>query len=256
MKGNLLKYPGRKWSKHESLWNEEGLRPHLPVTELFTPQSFKKMIEQHPVVFLKPDLGMRGQGIVKVSRVKEGECTIQTASKTYKRRGASSAARRLKKLIGGKRYIVQQGIDLIRIKGRPVDFRILLHKTNGKWKFFGIMGKVAAKNRFVTNYARGGKAIRLQEALSKAFGNEKLGDVNWDERLKSLSLQLAEALQKYYPNVTELGLDVAIDADQRIWLLEANTRPQYQLFRHHANRGLYARIASSVRSVRAAKQQR
>lgn len=196
---------------------------------------------------------MRGQGILKVSM--EGDiCMIRTASNTYTYRTLKSAALKLEQLIGTKRYIVQQGIDLIRIKGHPLDFRVLLHiKPDGEWKFFGIMGKVAAKNRFVTNHSRGGKAIRLHQALSQTFGLTKQEGSEWDTRIKELSIQISNAMKKHFPNITELGLDVAIDTDQHIWLLEANTRPQYQLFRHHADPYLFDEIASSVRVIRPAQ---
>jgi glutathione synthase/RimK-type ligase-like ATP-grasp enzyme len=250
VKGNLLKYPGRKWLKHESLWSEPELRTYLPETELFSPEAFIQMIKRHSVLFLKPDLGMRGQGVLKVTL--EGEtCIIRTASNTSSYRNLKSAALKLEQLTEGKRYIVQQGIDLIRIKGHPVDFRVLLlKKRNGEWKLFGVMGKVAAPNRFVTNYSRGGKAIRLHQALEQTFGPEKQDEAKWDERIHEMSIKISNAMKKHFPNIAELGLDVAIDTQQRIWLIEANTRPQYQLFRHHSDPNLFHRISASVRAVR------
>lgn len=253
VKGNLHKYPGKKWLKHESLWSEPDLRSVLPETKLFSPQSFTQMIERHDVLFLKPDLGMQGQGIVKVKRGKEGACIVRTASNQARYRDADVAARKLKQRIGSKAYIVQQGIDLLRIQGRPVDFRVLLHlKPNGEWTFFGIMGKIAAKNSFITNYSSGGKAISLHQALSQTLGIEKQDASGWEERIKTKSLRIAQAMKHHYPNITELGLDIAIDTNQQIWLLEANTKPQFQLFRYHSDPQLFQKIAASVRSTRTA----
>ncbi|WP_282936953.1 YheC/YheD family protein [Paenibacillus sp. RC67] len=252
MKGNLLKYPGRKWLKHEALWSEEEIRSVLPETEQFATDTFTQMIERHTVLFLKPDLGMRGQGIIKVSREEGGACMVQTATKTYRHRNVKLASQKLKQLIGSKSYIVQQGIDLIRIKGKPVDFRVLLHiRPNKKWRFFGIMGKVAAKNRFVTNHSSGGKPIRLHQALLSTFHVSKQDITEWDGRIRALSDKIAKAMKMHYPNITELGLDIAIDTNQQIWLLEANTKPQYQLFRYHANSHLYDKIETSVHILRA-----
>ncbi|GAA4835768.1 hypothetical protein GCM10023310_11570 [Paenibacillus vulneris] len=253
MKGNLLKYPGGKWLKHEALWSEDALRALLPETEMFSADTFIQMIEKHTVLFLKPDLGMRGQGIIKVSREEGGACIVRTAAKTYRYRNVHDASHKLNKLTEGKSYIVQQGIDLIRIKGSPVDFRVLLHiGPNNRWRFFGIMGKVAAKNQFVTNHSSGGKPIRLHQALSLTLGIGRKDAPQWDERIKKLSFTIARAMKKHYPNITELGLDIAIDKSHKIWLLEANTKPQYQLFRYHANPYLYGNIVKSVRHLRAA----
>jgi hypothetical protein len=65
-----------------------------------------------------------------------------------------------------------------------------------------------------------------------------------------LSLTIARAMKQHFPNITELGLDIAIDTNQKIWLLEANTKPHYHLFKYHSTPILYAQIRSSVRSIR------
>ncbi len=225
MKARLIKYPGRKWLKHESLWGEPELREYLPETELFSPQAFIQMIERYPVLFVKPDIGMQGQGVMKVTH-EDDTYVIQTASQKLIYRDLKKAALKLKKLIGAERFLVQQGIDLIRINGSPVDFRALLHlKPNGKWRFFGIMGKVAAKNQFVTNHSSGGRPIRLHQAL----GIPKENGAQWDMRIKKFSILIADAMKLHFPKITELGLDIAIDTNHKIWLLEANTKPQLSI---------------------------
>lgn len=246
MKAKLIRYPGRKWIKHNELWNEEHLRQYLPDTMLFTEDNFLEMIEKYDVLFLKPDLGMKGQGVMKVTKEDNGH-TIHTASQTYRYKKCEFAAIKLAQLIGDERYIVQQGIDLIRVKGNPIDFRALLHlKQDGYWRFFGIMGKMAAPNRFVTNHSSGGRAIMLYQAL----GVTKEEGVEWNSRIKDLSLEIAAAMKKHFPKIAELGLDIAIDTDYKIWLLEANTKPQYQLFRYHSNPRLFGQIEASVRAIR------
>lgn len=246
MKARLIKYPGRKWLKHESLWGEPELREYLPETELFSAQAFIQMLEKYSVVFVKPDLGMQGQGVMKVTQ-EDGTYVIRTASQRLIYRDLNKASLKLKRLVGSERFLVQQGIDLIRVNGSPVDFRALLHlKPTGKWRFFGIMGKVAAPNQFVTNHSSGGRPIRLHQAL----GLTKENGVQWDARIKKFSILVANAMKHHFPKITELGLDIAIDTNHKIWLLEANTKPQYQLFRYHSNPSLFAQIASSVRTIR------
>lgn len=250
VEGNLLKYPGKKWLKHTLLWGESELRAFLPETELFSQSTFTDLIERHTIVFLKPDLGMKGQGVMKVSHVGD-QYIIRTDLNIYRHRNLNSAVQKLEQLIGTKRYIVQQGINLIQIQGNPIDFRVLLHLgSNGEWRFFGIMGKVAAPNRFITNFSSGGKPIQLYRALSNKFGITRKESLEWRKKIKILSLIIANAMKRHFPNITELGLDIAIDNDQRILLLEANTKPQYQLFKYHENPLLYSQIADSVHALR------
>ncbi|WP_336773605.1 YheC/YheD family protein [Paenibacillus sp. MMO-58] len=246
MKGYMIKYPGRKWLKHVALSGEEELRDYLPDTEQFTPKGFISMIDRYPVLFVKPDLGMKGQGVMKVY-YKDGRIVVRTEDSRYSFQSAKFAAIKLKQLIGTKRYLMQQGIDLIQINGNPIDFRILLHlRRDETWKFFGVMGKVAAPNRFVTNHSSGGKAIRLHQAL----GLTRQECEPWETKLRDMAFKVASGMKKHFPLITELGLDVAIDTEHRVWLLEANTKPQFQLFRYHSNPKLYAQIASSVKNIR------
>ncbi|NIK70688.1 MULTISPECIES: YheC/YheD family protein [unclassified Paenibacillus] len=246
MKGYMIKYPGRKWLKHVALSGEEELRDYLPDTEQFTPKGFISMIDRYPVLFVKPDLGMKGQGVMKVY-YKDGRIVIRTENSRYSFQSAKFAAIKLKQLIGTKRYLMQQGINLIQLNGNPIDFRILLHlRRDETWKFFGVMGKMAAPNRFVTNHSSGGKAIRLHQAL----GLTKQECETWEVKLREMAFKVASGMKKHFPLITELGLDIAIDTEHRVWLLEANTKPQFQLFRYHSNPKLYAQIASSVKAIR------
>jgi hypothetical protein len=138
----------------------------------------------------------------------------------------------------------------MKIGERFVDFRIVLLKPRNTWEFIGIMGKCAAKNRFVTNHARGGVSIRLKQALKQGLNYSEKESEQLEERLQSLGLNIAHSLNETYSNITELGLDIAIDSDEKIWLLEANTKPQFKLFKDHEDHTLYRKILKYTKNLR------
>ena len=51
-----------------------------------------------------------------------------------------------------------------------------------------------------------------------------------------LALTTAEALGEVYPTLGEIGLDVGIDRDGRLWILEVNRQPGRSLW-NSANQG-------------------
>ncbi|WP_221413080.1 YheC/YheD family protein, partial [Peribacillus simplex] len=54
-------------------------------------------------------------------------------------------------------YLIQQGIHLLRYQGRPFDLRVLTQRSpSGQWVSTGIIGRVAAKNKIITNHHSGG----------------------------------------------------------------------------------------------------
>lgn len=244
-----LRYPGCKWNKHLVLQHKEKLQAHLPQTDLFDKHSFVRYLEAHPIVFLKPSLGGGGKDVYKITR--QGSHLV-LHSTIYKKNYSSKAQLYydLKQRCGKKKYIIQQGIDLLKIDERVVDFRVVLLKPENNWQCIGIMGKCAAKHKFVTNHTRGGRSIRLEPALKRGLQCTDEECEKFKGKLEALSLDIAHSLNETYYNITELGLDIAIDKRRHMWLLEANTKPQFKLFKDHEDRTLFQKIASQTRRLR------
>lgn len=242
------KYPWSKWRKHVALWGEPELQPFLPQTAVLNPENLQVFLEEQNVVFAKPSCGGGGKGVVKLERMEE-RVRIYAGADRYEE-SMLKAYRRVAAMAGKRSYIVQQGIPLITIEECPVDFRTLLLKPGKSWRYMGIMGKVAVREQVVTNHCRGGSSITFSNALaaSRELKGEDIRRL--ENELESLSLQIAEALQRKFPLIRELGLDIGLDGKLHPWLIEANTRPQYNLFKDHDDRTLYKRIDAIVNTVR------
>jgi hypothetical protein len=243
-----LRYPWSKWRKHTALWNDPELQPNLPETALLDESSLYVFLHKFPVVYAKPCYGGGGRGVIKL--VRNGSCvSVRTTLNRYEV-PLWLVYQKVKKLAGRQSYIVQQGINLVELNGSAIDFRALLLKPAEDWSFMGIMGKVAVKDRIVTNHCRGGTSITFTNAMqqSKCLTEEEIAEL--EKKVESLSTHIAEALRNKFPNVSELGLDIGIDEELRLWLIEANTRPQYNLFKDHEDGTLYRRIDRLIRTIR------
>lgn len=242
------KYPWSKWRKHVALWKEPELIPHLPETGVLNSDNLYVFLRNHPVVYAKPCCGGGGRGVLKLMRC--GDVVhISTTADRYEV-PLIRAFQKVQALSGKADYIVQQGVNLIRIEGRPIDFRTLLLRPKAEWQYMGIMGKLAVKEQIVTNHCRGGSSIAFADALqqSKELADEEIAEL--EQGMERLSLNIAEAMLRKFPLVAELGLDIGIDEDLHLWLIEANTRPQYNLFKDHADQTLHKRIDGIIRKVR------
>lgn len=239
------KYPANKWRKHVILVRSPTIKKHLPPTTDFKIEKLARWLNRYGNLYLKPKIGGGGKGIIRISKWWQGPAVryfVQTAQGKRMCTNIEQVVGVLKRYVL-KEYIMQQGIDLFQINRRPVDFRVLICKVNKTWTLFGIMGKVAAKGKHVTNYSRGGDAIRLGPALQQGLRlNEKTIE-QITKKMNTLSHQVAITLNKAYPQLTQLGIDLAIDRKHNIYILEANSRPQFELFRHHEDARLYERIA-------------
>lgn len=235
-----------KWKQSIAFSNDPILKKITPKTSIYNKRNLKKYLQMYETVFLKPNEGGKGQGVIKISRVGK-DFIIQNGTKSHVMTNYSALYDVSKKLTNNRIYIIQQGIPLIQVNQRPIDFRILLFKPKKHWIAMGIMGKWAAKNKFVTNYSRGGQAITLRKALKKKWAISEKEALQLENRLKRLGLYMARTHFNY---AKELGLDIGIDRNKNIWIIEGNTIPGINLFKYHEDHQLYRKIYRIRKQIR------
>lgn len=239
------KYPANKWRKHLILSRSPVLKQHLPPTTDFSMEKLAPWLKRYGSLYLKPKVGGGGKGIIRIAKSWQGPAVRYIVQSAQGKRLCTN----IEQVVGVlsryvlKEYIMQQGVDLFQIEHRPVDFRVLICKVNKTWTLFGMMGKVAAKGKHVTNYSRGGDAIQVAMALQKGLLLDAKETEKMMDQMKTIGLQVSKTLNKSYPLLTQLGIDLAIDRKKNLYILEANSRPNFELFREHEDPRLYERIA-------------
>ncbi|MFD1957595.1 YheC/YheD family protein [Paenibacillus thailandensis] len=217
----------------DALKNDESLIRYLPESHLLRNYTMlKSMCSRYSSVFLKPVRGSLGKGIIRISRSEGGEgyqAMFTTAAGAQKQNYGSLL--KLFSAISSKmkssRYQVQQGLNLIEIQKRPVDFRALVQKNAaGKWTITSIVARTAGNHHFVSNLARGGTLSTVTEAVVKSNLSAGVSRTGTPARLRSAALAIAKGIEQHIPaHFGELGIDLALDTSGRIWLLEVNSKP-------------------------------
>jgi glutathione synthase/RimK-type ligase-like ATP-grasp enzyme len=217
-----------KWEVHETLKESKELDPYLPDTHLFKgPLTFKSMIEQYPVTFIKPVHGSLGRKIYRISRKINGfQSQYSTPNGQIEKYFGriSQLYSFLSKRVNPKKNIIQQGIPLLTLNGRAIDFRALMHKNKlGEWTITSMVARIGSENRFVSNIARGG-------ALSKVGAVLKRCKVSQPNTVKKNLLLVArkscDVLEKNNKgHFGELGIDLAVSQSGQIYILEINSKP-------------------------------
>jgi hypothetical protein len=131
-----------------------------------------------------------------------------------------------KKDIGRAKFIVQQGIRLLKYQGHAMDLRILIGKNGkGKWKAINFYGRYTKGNSTITNHSAGGD-VALYEgmvpSLKKAYPQISLPKKS---ELGNLAIKAGMLIDKEFGLFGEIGMDIAIDEKGKLWIIEANARP-------------------------------
>lgn len=215
----------------DTLQQEEALRDVLPESHLLKNyQTLKSMFSRHPILFLKPTGGSLGIGIIRVRYEAKGSYLCHYATLTGTRRQSFDSLPALFKAISGKlktrRYQIQQGLNLAEINGRPIDFRAVVQRDGtGTWQITSIVCRIAGEAHFVSNLARGGTLSKVKDALMNSNVPVGLRTAVY-AKLRRSALNIAKGIDaKIDAHFAELGIDLAVDKNGKVWLLEVNSKP-------------------------------
>ena len=199
------------------------LAPFRIVTETRVVHEF---LEKEERAVLKPILGARGEQIYFIQ--KKGNrfaITDHTHERIINRKDFDTW---LTKVVLRKKfsYMIQRYIEARTKQGEPFDIRAHMQKNRqGKWVITRIYPRIGAKDSILSNISRGGYTVELINFLKTEFGNEK-GEV-LSKDLQELAMDFTHYLDRIYNfSLDEIGLDFAIDKNEKFWLHEANNAPQ------------------------------
>jgi glutathione synthase/RimK-type ligase-like ATP-grasp enzyme len=231
-----------KLLKGNAMYKSFILRRHLPRTYPYNPVTLKRMMTRHPDVFIKPDKSSQGEGIVRLKRLNRDIILISWKLNHRKIR-RNKVGRALKKLLQPRRtYLVQQGLKLAKYNNRLVDIRVYMQKPKSTWFVSGKVVRVAAPGRFVTNYSQGATPETVQKVLFSIYKKHPRQANHIIRRIDRLSIIAAKVLDRRFPGIRQLGIDIAVDSNGRIWIIEANTTPGFKTFKHLRDKSMYRRI--------------
>lgn len=208
------------------LAKDKTLLPYLPDTFVYSPARLTQTMNNYHTLFIKPASGSVGDGIVKLSRTGQDQWLVQW-KKQHKLSGAKARAL-VHRVTAGKPYVIQEAVRLALYHGRPYDIRVSVQKGHsGAWQITGMVGKVAAPGRHVTNVAKGGTVKRC----AVLFQHSGLPPAETARAVARVSLQVAVCLEKHLPRLADLGLDMGVDRNGRVKFIEMNGRDQRYSFR-------------------------
>lgn len=237
-----------KMKKYKEMIETPVLHPHLPETRWMTDSRTLQMLNNYSSIFIKPNHGSGGSGIIRVKRLsKEYEVRCGSSKKKVKDQDVLKAIKSFRK--SKHRYLVQQSIKLAKYKGNIFDIRIYLQKPYHNWMITGMVARVAAPHKFVTNYLKGGHAEPLPKVLLSHFKKNQTEVEACIRKIEELSITIAETVNKWNL-VHELGVDLAIDKNSHIWIIEANSHPGHMLFTQLSDRTMFRAIMKNKQAIR------
>ncbi|WNR43369.1 YheC/YheD family endospore coat-associated protein [Paenibacillus roseipurpureus] len=224
-----------KWTLYSWLNNAKESKSFIPDTKQLSDASvLSNSLEKHAVLYLKPERGKAGKGIMRVERITAKNSNQLSYCLSYLQD---------KKMVHtyhdspnevwdewnrhriDQEYIVQQGIALARYNERAYDLRALVQKTGkGLWSVSGIGARVAGKASITTHVPRGGSIDDPRKLLTHAFGLREANAIL--KRVGAAVITIATQIEKSAgATLGEMSMDIGVDTSGHIWFFEANSKP-------------------------------
>ncbi|PLT33765.1 YheC/YheD family protein [Bacillus sp. V5-8f] len=225
-----------KWDIHERLADDEDAIPYLPETYPFRSLSaIETLLSKFRQVYIKPIHGSLGLGIHQILYDKNENiyyCRYKDDQKINKLTKFQSLEHLFNHVFKRKRLhnlIIQQGIALITANRRPIDFRVHTNKNqNGDWQVTAIAAKVAGAGSVTTHINSGGQVKTIEELFP-----EHARAITVKEKLSNAAITLSKSIDRHIDGViAEIGFDLGIDKQGRVWMFEANSKPGRSIFSH------------------------
>ncbi len=231
-----------KWEVYNALLNDPTTVDVVPPTRLLSYANLRDYLDQGSVVFLKPRRNNAARGIFKVIRTPNIYRFSQATGAPpswEKHIRFRDLWRQLRISIKNRHsYTVQKGINLCRVDGRVLDFRIQVQKDgNGDWVYTGGEARLAVSGRFVTTGIVYGTRLSVKKALDKiSKGSDDFkNSINW--QLKHILIHVPIVLErKLGLPLAVLSIDIGIDTHGKVWIIEVSSRPEAFVARRIRNR--------------------
>lgn len=201
------------------------LTSYIPEGTILDLDPFFQMITKHSTLFIKPNFGSKGKGIIRIQK-KDDSFVLECANEYfYEFSNVQDTWDMLQRKTLHKSYWLQEGISLITIDGHFCDFRVLTHlKADGLWNVTSVIARLSEPGTYITNLSQGGTRLSASVLLQKYFGIERGRQLL--DLMKELALETSRLINiEKQGAFIELGVDIGISSDGKVYLLEVNSKP-------------------------------
>lgn len=192
------------------------------------------MLNRYGTLFLKPLAGSFGEGICRITGkddqfqvdYRQGTQTVTRLFTTIEE--AMNVSRQQ---MGHAPFLIQEEVSLALYAGCKTDFRVhLCRRNDSEWEPVAIAAKVGQRDAVTTHVHSGGQIEDAKVVLDAWYGRRAKSVL---DQLANRAMAVSQTLCDNLPvQLGELGLDMGIDQNGRMYLFEANAKPGRIIFTH------------------------
>ncbi|MFD1735478.1 YheC/YheD family protein [Bacillus salitolerans] len=180
-------------------------------------------LNQYKKIVIKPFSGNKGKNVLFLEKIDFNHFQLvdQEKKRMLSRVDLRELIRRLKR---ENRFLIQPYIECKTKAGLTYDFRLHVQKNGkGEWEVTLIYPRISGNQKLVSNVSSGGYRGELDMFLQDEFGDNYF---DMKRTLEYFATSFSSHLDEQYQcSFDELGIDIGVDRNQKLWIFEVNWRP-------------------------------
>lgn len=199
----------------------------MPVFSIYSPKDLSRLFNKFKSLYIKPDKLNKGTGVIKVTQ-EEYHFLItfreDDTNKVIKCQDFDDLQQQLNLMLQANlKHVIQADIELANFLGNRFDMRVMLQKRESLlWEVTGINARITPLGSVISGPRSGGKVLRVKDALAMSLPGKEDEII---EQIKSLAIKIGCHMEEKYGLLGELGVDMGVDVNGKVWLIEVNGRP-------------------------------
>ncbi|MEH7747441.1 YheC/YheD family protein [Neobacillus drentensis] len=196
----------------------------IPSTNVRNAVECISFLQENPRAVIKPLTGNQGKQILFIEKVNEQQLYQLVDGEQVHTLDQKDLESMLTDLICKRKYLMQPFVECKTKTGLTYDFRLHVQKNGlGIWEINLIYPRISGNGKLISNISSGGYRGDLEPFLLLEFGDES-NQVKAD--LEHFALSFCAHFDTLYEHsFDELGIDIGIDQQKRLWIFEVNWRP-------------------------------
>ncbi|SCY57788.1 YheC/YheD family endospore coat-associated protein [Alkaliphilus peptidifermentans] len=213
-----------KWEIYLHLSSNINLTSYLPFTTLYKdPDSLKDMLNRFNKVYLKSCFSGGGRGVICVEKMLDAGFRISHfKNQLYinKANDFDSLIDILLTFYKGKKFIIQEAIDLLSLNQKVIDIRSELQRNgDGTIIIAGMAVRVSNNNTPITTHA---SSYGFESFFRNKMDYSEELVIELKDKINKLLIAIYESVEKAYGQSGELSIDIALDTNGDLWFIECN----------------------------------
>jgi hypothetical protein len=214
---------GDKMTVYQKVMKGEKFKSYLiPSLKLTGVQEVHHLFRDHSKLVIKPFSGNHGKDVFFIE--KDADHFLLLEGIHSQRYQSDEFISWIHQLIKDRNYLIQPFVSCQTQSGLTYDFRIHVQKNGqGQWEINLIYPRISGNGKKISNISSGGYRGEWIPFLKEEFGDD---DEKLKRKLETFAVEFPAHFESLYPcSFDELGIDVGIDQDLKLWIFEVNWRP-------------------------------